>query len=374
VVIPGFNLGGTLNNLTIEGFSVTTPATGNTLGGNSANGIQVTAASTGGLIVQYNTIANQGNNSFGIYLDSHVGGVENGVTFQHNWIDNVSGGAEFQTYARATNLTFSHNVMQSVQAGGFAHYIEDNGGINGFTVDNNLFMGPSATTDCNPSGAGSHLNVLHVNIPVGTTAESNISFDNNIVWHDQSCGQAVLIQDGPLSSLDFSNNLFVADPNCATLSPFACDASAFLIQASNGMTANHNTIVNELRGVYFGQTTGTTISNPNTMTAQDNIDVPGTQGGEIGNYEQWNCTATCSTGLNTSFDATANSIMGGSGNVANWTPNWQSTTWTWASSGGAPPYAPPPSNYYQPSGLSVAGAGYQGSPCTASVQTNCIGP
>lgn len=53
-----------------------------------------------------------------------------------------------------------------------------------------------------------------------------------------------------------------------------------------------------------------------------------------------------------------NTILGGTGNVVNWTPAWQNTTWTPVS---GPGWSPPPSDYYQPTGLGISGAGYQGS-------------
>ena len=377
VVVPGFSLTGTLSNLTIEGFNITSPGTGNTDGGYSAEGIRLVAGSTGGLVIQYNTIANQGSNSAGMYISTDEGDTETGVAIQYNQIANVSTGTEIQSYGGENNLSFSHNVMEAVQNGGFGHYVEVNGGINGYTMNNNAILGPPVTGNCNPNGSASHLNVLHVDsgdILNGNAPETNISFSNNIIWHDQACGQAVLITDGPLSNVQTNNNLFVADPGCATLAPYACDASSLFVNASNGMTADNNTTVNELRGFVYGQTTQYTISDPNNMTAQYNIAAPAAETGDH-NYDTWKCSSACNPGNNVSYDTSANTVFGGTGNIVNWTPAWQNTTWNPNTTGSAA-WSPPPQGYYQPTtGGGVTPAyGYQGSICTASIRTNCIGP
>jgi hypothetical protein len=377
VVVPGFNLTGTLSNLTIEGFNITSPGTGNTDGGYSAEGIRLVAASTGGLVIQYNTISNQGSNSAGMYISADEGDTETGVAIQYNQIANVSTGTEIQSYGGENNLSYSHNVMEAVQNGDYGHYVEVNGGINGYTMNNNAILGPPATNNCNPNGSASHLNVLHIDsgdILNGNAPETNISFSNNIIWHDQACGQAVLIVDGPLSNVQTNNNLFVADPGCATLAPYACDASALFVNASNGMTADNNTTVNELRGFVYGQTTQYTINNPNNMTAQYNIAAPAPERGDS-NYDTWKCSSTCNPGNNVSYDTSANTVFGGTGNITNWTPAWQNTTWNPNTTGNAT-WNPPPQGYYQPTttGAITPAYGYQGSICTATIRTNCIGP
>ena len=378
VVVPGIKFAGSVSNLTVEGFNITVPATSLTDGGYESDGIRLVCGSAGGLVIEHNTISDQPGGA-GFYIDpTECGGAtQTGVTIQYNQISQVSTGAEIQSYGAENNLSFSHNVMEAVQDGGYGHYIEVNGGINGYTEDNNAFLGPPVSNNCNPNGSAAHLNVLHIDsgdILNGNAPETNISFNNNIIWHDQACGQAALITDGPLSNVQTNNNLFVADPGCATLLPYACDASSLFVDASNGLTANHNTSVNELRGFVFGPTTQYTISSPNNMTAQYNIAAPAPERGDS-NYDTWKCSSACNSGNNVSYDSSANTVFGGTGNVVNWKSAWQNTTWSPNTSGSAP-WNPPPQGYYQPStGGGVTPAyGYQGSICTASIRTNCIGP
>jgi hypothetical protein len=94
------------------------------------------------------------------------------------------------------------------------------------------------------------------------------------------------------------------------------------------------------------------------MTATYNIAGPASPlGADQPNYSDWNCKSSCHTGLNVSGDPSANATLGGTGNVVNWTPSWTTTNWAPVS---GPGYKPPPAGYYQPEGLAISAAGYQG--------------
>jgi hypothetical protein len=360
VVVPGFTITGTgTKNLTIEGFDITVPATTQTQGGNADNGFQLLCGITGDVTLQYNTIEDQPNGN-GIYVfadNCGSGQVQNGVTIEYNQIDHVGTGVEIDGgMAEEQNFTFSHNVVgpyildQDVRG----HYIQIQG-ISGFTADNNAFEGPADPSylDCASDGSQSHLNVLHID-----GGESNLTFDNNLMWHDQTCGDTVLIQNTPLDNVQIEDNLDIEDPACNNNTANGCQAEFALVEAPHGLTFNNNTSVNAARGITLGYVSSgdSTYTDPQSMTAQNNITAPSPgQTGES-NYGLWDCTSSCTTQNNTSADTSAN-ILGGTGNVLNWTPSWTTTNWT-------PPtgaYTPPPTGYYQPTGLGISAAGYQGS-------------
>src|SRR5262249_13363153 len=74
------------------------------------------------------------------------------------------------------------------------------------------------------------------------------------------------------------------------------------------------------------------------------------------NYASFPCEGErCVVGRNVSADTSADSALGGTGNVVRWVPSYKTTSWTPTS--GSPWRAPPP-GYYQPVGLPFA-AGYQ---------------
>ncbi len=357
VVVPGFTVtGSNTQNLTIEGFAITAPGnTGNPQDGNPNNGIQLLCGISG-LNLEYNTIEGQpkGDAIFAFAGNCGSGHTQDDVEIEYNQIDHVENGLQVDGGdTEEENFTFAHNVIgPDIQYEGSGHYIQFQG-VAGLAVDNNVFEGPPDASEeiCNPSGANSHLNVMHVD-----NGETSVTFAGNILWHTQACGQEVLIQNTPLDNIAITNNLDVEDPGCATMTPYPCDSTFALVEAPHGFTFEHNTIVGALRGTTLGDTNGESYSNPNAMTAEYNI-AEGTPESGQHDYDSWSCSSSCTTADNTSQDTTATSVFGGSGNVTGWTPSWTTTTWTPVS---GPGYQPPPTGYYQPTGLSISGAGYQG--------------
>lgn len=88
---------------------------------------------------------------------------------------------------------------------GASHYLQI-GGITGSTAQNNSFLGPM---DRNYENAGLHNNVLHV-----FGGSSNIDFSSNLMWHTQSRGQAILLEEGHLNDVAINNSLDVENPSC----------------------------------------------------------------------------------------------------------------------------------------------------------------
>lgn len=358
VNIAGLELNGDDANLIIEGFTITATAlpygnpTGIALFGGASN-----------VTLKYNTIENMGE-GYAIHAQPTAHGgthTQANVTVTFNQIDKDGTGIEIEGgRTEQSNWTITHNVIgpninyqngltAACNTGGEScgHYIEI-GGVAGATVSNNAFEGPEALpidTDV------AHLNVLHVD-----GGQTNVTFDNNIIWHSQSRAQTVLIQDQPLDNIDVDNNLFVEDPTCEA--DTNCNTSATTVYASHGQTFNNNTIVNAAWSVSLSQT-GLGYPDPQSMTATKNISAPISALGSASqpNYGDWTCTLTCSSSSNTSADGSASSTFGGSGNVNNWTAAWTATTWTPIA---GPGYHSPPAGYYQPTGLGISGAGYQG--------------
>jgi hypothetical protein len=158
-----------------------------------------------------------------------------------------------------------------------------------------------------------------------------------------------------MDNITIENNLDVEDPACEHDSN--CYTSPLTVYAAHGLTFEHNTYVNGAWSVSLAQT-GLGYSDPQNMTATYNIAGPASPlGADQPNYSDWNCKSSCHTGLNVSGDPSANATLGGTGNVVNWTPSWTTTSWAPVS---GPGYKPPPPGYYQPEGLAISGAGYQG--------------
>lgn len=355
VVVAGFTVTGSrTRNLTIEGFEITVPGNvSNSQGGNPSNGIQLLCGISGRLKLEHNTIEDQPNGD-GIYAfanncSPHAGSTQSGVTVEYNQIDHVATALEIDGgMAEEHNFVISRNVIgPSIQDGGYGHYIQVQG-ISGLTIDNNAFEGPPDPSYERCAADGSHLNVLHVD----TGGQRDVTFDNNIIWHSQSCGDTVLIQDSPTDNITIRNNLDVEDPTCETS---GCDANPVLVQAPHGLEFQHNTFVNATRGIALGGTSGTTYTDPHSMTAEYNIATPVITGDR--NYSLWNCSSSCTTQDNVSADWSAKTVLRGTGNVVRWMPSWTRTSWMPVS---GPGYEPPPPGYYRPTGLALKGAGYEG--------------
>lgn len=345
VVVPGITVTGSdTRNLTIEGFSITRPGNGNN------SGIQLLCGISGAVTIEHNTIENQPD-GYGLYAYAQSCGsdhTQTGVTVAYNQIDHVGSGIQINgNHEEEFNWTISHNVIgPDIQYQGYGHYIEI-GGVSTATIDHNAFEGPPDPKYENPT---SHLNVLHVD-----NGKSDLTFANNLIWHCGCRAQTLLIQDTPMDHITIENNLDVEDPACETDSN--CYTSPLTVYAAHGLTFEHNTYVNGAWSVSLAQT-ALGYSDPRNMTARYNISAPASAlGAEQPNYSDWNCTSSCLTGLNVSGDTSANSTLGGTGNVVNWTPSWTTTSWTPVS---GPGYKPPPAGYYQPKGLAIAGAGYHG--------------
>ena len=365
VSVPGFVLSGD-SNLTVEGFSVTQD-------GPSDNGFAL-SGNISDVTIEYNTIENQATGN-GIYSYPGSGGeTANGVFILYNQIDNVGTGVEVDGDAtESLNWTISHNVigpninyLDEADGSTGGHYIQI-GGVTGATIDNNAFEGPQyyGTADTK-----SHLNVLHC-FSFGPTACTNLTFDNNILWHVQTRAQSILITDYDLTNIQLENNLDVEDPVCEP-DTANCPASPWFIEKAHGITLLNNTSANAPWSINLGTCGDGCISDPSGYNAQDNIATgPPQQGQE--NYGSFVCTSSCTAQNNVSQDNSATSWGSGSGDVINWKPNWQTTSWT---PNDGSPWNPPPQGYYQPvtGGGVTSSMGWQGSICTATIRTNCIGP
>jgi hypothetical protein len=326
------------SNLTIQGFFI-------------PGGVADDTGTPGGLVFQYNTVSHVAQ-GYAFYFDAGGngnGGTQTGVQILHNQIDHVG---ECLAVTRGTDqeraFTFSGNVCgpgigygdtQSTQPG---HYIEI-GGITGVTVDNNAFLGPA---DPNVATVGLHLNVFHI---FGDA--SNIDFSNNILWHTQTIGQALLIQQGHFDSVTINNNLDVEDPACDA-SNSNCQSYSFWTADVHGLSFQNNTVVDSYYGVLLTESQTSQDYNGGTgYTFAHNIAV-GTANGPDLSYGE--CSSSCVFDYNVTNDGSARQA-GSTHNVVNWKPNWTSISWT-----PTIPYSRPPAGYYQPTGLPFA-AGYTGS-------------
>lgn len=343
VTIDDLNITGATQNLTVEGITFT-------------GTVYDMAAVAGGVVFQYNTSENIGDfDAYHFYAHGSGGtGTQSGISMLYNQMDHlgecleVDGGDSMEK-----NFTFSHNVCGPDLGAGYTdgssgpeHYIEV-GCVAGITVNNNAFEGPYNPSALKLTDAGAvHNNAFHC-----FGSGSNITVDNNIFWHTQSRAQTILIQEGQFTNVDVSNNLFVQDPGCENNN---CPSQDIEIYTPHGMTVENNTVANTTWGLHFpvACTNGCNSQGTNETLLNNIVTSAGTDGN--GDFADWNCSSTCTTGDNVSFDGTAI----GAGSVTNWTPQWQTTSWTPASGS---PYVAPPAGYYQPVGLSVASAGYQGS-------------
>ncbi len=328
VAIGDFSTDAQVQNLTVQGFHATS--------------FNVDAASNGGITFQYDTVENVAKGiAFELYSAAHgnTSGMITGVTMQYNQIDHV--GQCLADVYNQQNTTFSHNVcgpgigFGATRSTDPGHYIET-GGEDNLTVDNNAFLGPA----CACAGpAGLHLNVMH-----DWGDSTNVSFDNNVLWHVDSIGQSLLFQSGHFDNVHIDNNLSVDDPNSGSTS------YAFWSTDAHGLSFVNNTVVYSYWGnlLTISQVSNDYPAGSGTgYTIQGNV-VTNTADGSDMAYQE--CQSSCVVGGNVTDDGSAP----GPGSVTNWSPRWQTTTWT-----PTQPWTPVPAGYYQPAGLSMA-AGYQG--------------
>lgn len=331
-----------ISNVTVEGFD--------------AQCIGILSPSSGGINIQYNTIENH-SKAIAMEQDAQAHGGSGSITgvhFQYNQIDHE--GQCLADVRAISDTDFEHNVCgPDIGFGATAstdpgHYIES-GGESGSTFDYNAFIGPA----CSCAGSsGIHLNVFHLD---GTS--DDIDFSHNLMWHSQAIAQMVLIQEGAFSNLTITDNLSVEDgANCMPSTSTACANEAFEIYTPHTMTFSNNTVENTALGIYLGPFCSNGCNATATgETVQNNIvePVPSIAGAE--DFSDFECASGCTVGSNVTADGSASSVVGGSGNVNNWTASFQDTTFT-----PAIPWADPPSDYYKPTvaGGVLSTMGYQG--------------
>jgi hypothetical protein len=282
-----------------------------------------------GITFQYSTISHVAQDD-AIVLDNNAHGAGSspitGTTIRYNQIDHV--GDCLDDTGDQNHTTFSHNVCgpglgygdtASTDPG---HYVQT-GGEDNMVLDNNAFIGladPAAET------SGLHLNVFH---DWGTS--TGVTFDNNLLWHDDAIGQALLFQTGHFANVEVKNNVAVED---------STTAYALWLDTTHGLTFSNNTTVGSYWGNlvtigqvsadYPGDTSATASSNLTTGTA-DNAD------------------------CNYSSDVTQSNNYSGDTSCSNrFNGQWQNTSYT-----PGLPYSSPPAGWYQPQ--SLPGVGYQGS-------------
>ena len=328
VTIGDFSTDAQVQNLTVQGFH--------------AASFNVDAPSNGGITFQYNTVQHVAKGiAFMLYSAAHgnTSGMITGVTMQYNQVDHV--GQCLADVYNQQSTTFSHNVCgpgigygatRSTDPG---HYIET-GGEDRLTVDNNAFIGSACAC---AGAAGLHLNVMH-----DWGDSTTVRFNNNVLWHVDAIGQALLFQSGRFNDVQINNNLEVDDPNAANPS------YSFWSTDAHGLSFSDNTVVNSYWGnlLTISQVSNDYPAGTGTGYAVQRNLVTNTANGADIYYQE--CQSSCAVGQNVTDDGSAP----GAGSVTNWTPRWQSTSWSPTA-----PWTAVPAGYYQPSGLSIT-AGYQG--------------
>lgn len=332
VDVAGITTIGQVDNLTVEGINFS-----------HRFGLQ---AGANNVTLKYNTFENLPG-EYAVYsypqASGHPDSVVDGVRVLYNQINHaencleVDGGAGEQSH-----WTFAHNVCGpaiGLGGGNDSHYVQF-GGVNGLVFDHNAFIGPY---DAAGLAAGPHNNVLHI-----WGGEANVQIENNLMWHTDSIGQTILIEQGNIDNITISNNVDVEDPKCFSTRT-GCPAEAWEVGNGHRVWIENNTVVSS----YWGEIDGGGDSNYAKVTNQtvaNNIVAPAAPGGGA-NYGG-SCASSCTYADNVSGDSSAP----GSGAIHNWRPSWQNTIWTPTNGS---PWHPPPRGYYVPAGIPTA-LGYQG--------------
>jgi hypothetical protein len=326
----------TTSNLTVEGLFID-------------SGVDDRTGTPGGLVFRYDTIEGvRGGYAYYFYADGSSSGnyTQRGVKMLYNRIDHVGACLEVDGGAgMAFDFTFSHNICgPGVGAGATvpsnaSHYLQI-GGITGFVADNNAFLGPM---DPNYERAGLHNNVLHT---FGQTAY--VHFANNFMWHTQSRGQTILLEEGKLDDLTIDNNLDVEDPQCDVRGN--CSGYAIYVDDAHGLTVQDNTIVDSYWGVLLTDANSMGYPGGANYRITRNIAV-GTRGNPALSYGR--CFSTCIFDYNVTDDRSANQHHP-THFVTRWRTKWRSTRWVPSVAD-----ATPPAGYYSAIGLPWA-AGYRG--------------
>ena len=314
------------SNLTVQGFHI-------------PGGVDDEAGSPGGLVFQYNTISHNAHD-YGFYFDAGGngdGGTQTGVQIRHNRIDHVGECLAITRGAdREHAFTFAHNICgpeigygdtESTQPG---HYIEI-GGIVGVRVVDNAFVGPAAP---NAASVGLHLNVFHI-----FNGARNVDFSNNILWHTDTIGQALLLQEGRYDHVTIDNNLDVEDPACDAHHS-DCTSYAFWTADDHGLSFEHNTVVDSYWGVLLTESqTGQDYHGGTDYQVARNIVVGTADGPDLAFGD---CSGSCVFDDNVTSDHSARTARAPHA-VVHWKAGWASTDWT-----PTYPYSRPPAGYYRP--------------------------
>jgi len=327
----------TTSNLTVQGLYID-------------GGVAVRIGSPHGLVFQYDTVHNIARGfAFYFYANGSSAGsyTQTGVKMLYNQIDHVGACLEVDGgRSLALNFTFSHNVCgPGIGAGATvatqaSHYVQI-GGVTGATVNDNAFLGPM---DPNYINAGLHNNVLHV-----FGSSSGIDFSGNLMWHTESRGQTVLLEEGQFDDVTIADNLDVEDPRCDGAGP--CSAYAVFVANAHGLRVQHNTIVDSYYGALLTRAAAGGYPDGQGYDVSNNILVHANGGTATLGFA--NCSSQCTADYNVAADRSARQ-RGATHVLAHWTPRWLSTTWAPAT-----PYVGPPPGYWRATGLSFA-AGYRG--------------
>jgi hypothetical protein len=290
------------DNLTIRGFIID-------------RGVQDLTDTTGGLVFEHDTIARI-RQGYGFYFDSDGDGGthhQSGVVIRDNRISEV--GECLAIVGAARDFTFSGNVCgPGIGYGDTAstqpsHYIEI-GGIDGLTVSDNTFLGPA---DSNSNAADLHLNVLHL-----FGGGRNIDFSDNLLWHTQARGQALLLQEGHFDNIRIDDNLDVEDPSCGQHSGCA----NFMAEISNarGLSFSGNTVV----GAAYGVLVTASSDSGDYPTGSDYVVTHNVVVGEDGApaISYGGCSSSCQFDYNVTDDRSA-ARAGAAHSVTNWAPSWE---------------------------------------------------
>jgi hypothetical protein len=312
------------------------------------SGVAVRTGTPGGLVFRYDTIENVPRGyAFYFYAAGSSPGhyTQSGVEMLNNQIDHVGACLEIDGGGQmAQHFTFSDNVCGpgigagAIEASGASHYIQA-GGITGLTADHNAFLGPM---DPSYQRAGLHNNVLHT---FGDS--SDIEFSHNLMWHTQSRGQTILLEQGRLDDVRITDNLDVEDPACDVRGQ--CAGYAMYVVDARGLSVTENTVVDSYWGVLL------TLAGQGAYPTGSGYDIArnvavGTKGNP--GLSLGRCTSECRTGHNVTDDSSAS--RAGTPALGRWRPRWTTTAWTPQT-----PYARPPRGFWRAAGLPWA-AGYKG--------------
>ena len=290
------------NNLTIRGFWID-------------HGVQDLTDTTGGLVFEHNTITRI-RQGYGFYFNPDGNGgshAQSGVKIISNRISQV--GECLAIVGGVHSFSFSHNVCgPGIGYGDTAstqpsHYIEV-GGVDRLSVTGNAFLGPA---DSDSNQADLHLNVLHL-----FGGATHVDFSGNLLWHAQTRGQAILLQEGHFDDISINDNLDVEDPACGQHS--GCANYMAEVADAHGLSFQNNTVVGAAYGVLLTESdeTGDYASGSDYVIAH-NV-VVGATGAPAISYG--GCSDSCVYDYNVTDDGSAAEAHA-THSVINWRPIWR---------------------------------------------------